>query len=305
MTSLISLIIGIILFFELPPHWSILIGTLIAFIFPASIFYKKNGKKISTFLLQLSIILLGAGLNFQSVLSEGKNGILVTFTSISAVFIFGFLLTKIFKISSPLSELITMGTAICGGSAISALAPILKATNLAMAISLGVVFILNAVSVFVFPPIGYYFQLTQEQFGTWAALAIHDTSSVIAASQIYGDVALKIGTTLKLTRALWIIPISIIFATIKKSENKIKLPWFIFLFLFMSLLFTFFTEIHFLIPTFSKISKLGLSITLFLIGLSLDKNQLKEIGVRPVLFGISLWLITGILSLIFVMKASH
>jgi uncharacterized integral membrane protein (TIGR00698 family) len=215
---------------------------------------------------------------------------------------FGTLLARILKIDSTLSHLITVGTSICGGSAISAISPILHASALTMATALGIVFILNAISVFIFPPIGHHLQLSQEQFGTWAALAIHDTSSVVATSQLYGEEALKIGTTLKLTRALWIIPLSLVFAAIRKTDQKISIPWFILVFLLVSLLFTFFSELEFLIPYFSKLSKIGLSLTLFLIGLGLKKEQLKSIGSKPILFGLILWMITAIGSLIFVLN---
>ncbi len=300
MTYLIFITAALIAFFSLPPHWSILLGVLFSLLLPESEWVKNKGKSLSSKLLQLSIILLGAGLNFQSVIREGTQGVVITFISIGSVFILGALLGRFFKVASPLSTLITAGTSICGGSAISAISPILKADSLTMATSLGIVFILNATAVFLFPPLAHYFDLNQIQFGTWAALAIHDTSSVVAASQIYGEEALQIGTTLKLTRALWIIPLSLIFASMKKSENKMTIPWFIFFFLGNSLLFTFFAELNPLVPYLSKVSKIGLSLTLFLIGLGLNKKQLRQIGFRPVLMGITLWLCTTAGSLIFV-----
>jgi len=302
MTLLIFIIAGSLIYFGIQPHWSILLGVVISMTLPSSPLIQRKGKTWSSRLLQISIILLGASLNFQSVLKEGSQGLVITFISISSVFILGHFLAKTYQVPSPLSTLITVGTSICGGSAISAIAPILKATSLTMATALGIVFILNAISVFIFPPIGHFFQLSQHQFGTWAALAIHDTSSVVAASQLYGEEALKIGTTLKLTRALWILPLSFIFATFKKSENKMTIPWFIFIFLLTSLVFTFFPEINFLIPYFSLFSKGGLSLTLFLIGLGLNKNKIQEIGLRPVVFALSLWLLTMMGSLLFVIN---
>ena len=300
MTVLIFFISALIIYFSLPPYWCILLGLLISFILPPSPLVQKYGKKWSARLLQASIVLLGAALNFQSVLKEGSQGIIITAISISTVFALGFVLAKLFKVTAPLSTLITTGTSICGGSAIAAISPIIKASSLSMATSLAIVFLLNTVAVFIFPTLGHFFQLSQEQFGVWAALAIHDTSSVVAASQIYGDEALKIGTTLKLTRALWIIPLSLIFAGITKSKNKITIPWFIFLFLLMSLTFTLFTDLNFLLPYFSKASKMGLSLTLFLLGLGINKEQMKTIGVRPILFALSLWVITSIGSLVLV-----
>ena len=291
----------IIVFFNLAPQWSILTGIAITLAMPISPVIQKNSKHFSTRLLQISIVLMGASLNIHKVLENGVEGILITFISIGLVFIFGLTLARVFKISSPLSELICAGTSICGGSAISALSPVLKASSLVMATSLGIVFILNAISVFIFPPIGHFLELSQEQFGTWAALAIHDTSSVVAASQIYGETALKVGTTLKLTRALWIIPVTVFFSFLKKSDTKITIPWFIFLFLFVSFVFSFYDQLGFLIPYTSRVSKAGLSLTLFLIGLSLSKQQLQSIGLKPILFGILLWILTALGSLVYVL----
>lgn len=284
----------------LAPHWSILLGLFFSLFFPKSLFIKNHGKKISGYLLQVSVVLLGAGLNFQTVLKEGGQGIVLTFFSIGLVFLVGYFLAKIFKISSPLSELIMAGTSICGGSAISAISPILKAESITMATALGIVFILNALAVFLFPPLAHWLELTQQQFGVWAALAIHDTSSVVAACQIYGDEALKIGPMLKLTRALWIIPLALIFSLKNKNKAKLTYPWFILFFLLLSLLFSLTTEINFLIPYLSKISKTGLSLTLFLIGLNLSKEQLREIGLRPILFSAILWILTLTGSLFYV-----
>lgn len=302
MTFILFSTLGLIAFLRIPPHWSILLGVIISLIFPASKLFQNHSKSWSTRLLQLSVILLGAGLNFQSIIRAGLDGILITFLSISSVLIIGTFLAKIFQIPSPLSILITFGTSICGGSAISAMAPLINAPGVTIATSLGIVFILNGLSVFIFPPIGKFLDLSQQQFGTWAALAIHDTSSVIASSQIFGEEALKVGTTLKLTRALWIIPTTFIFSMIKKSDNKINIPWFILLFLLMSLVFSFFQQLQFLIPYFLIISKTGLSLTLFLIGLNLNKNQIKEIGLNPVIFGTTLWIFTALVSLVYVIN---
>lgn len=302
MNFILLLTASMITLVGLPPHWSILLGLGFSLFLPKSPFIQNNGKKLSGYLLQLSVILLGASLNFQSVLKEGSQGLIVTFVSISLIFLMGYSLAKIFKIPSPLSELIISGTSICGGSAISAVAPVLKSDSLSMATALGIVFILNAMAVFLFPQLGLWLDLSQSQFGTWAALAIHDTSSVVAAGQIYGDEAMKVGTTLKLTRALWIIPLTFLFAFKSKSKDKAKLtyPWFILFFLLLSLTFTVFDGLHFLISPLTKISKTGLSLTLFLIGMNLSKEQLKKIGVKPILFGILLWILTLSLSLFYV-----
>jgi len=292
MTYLLLTTALIIAYFKIPPHWAILVGVIISLFLPQSDVIAKNGKKWSSNLLQLSVVLLGAGLNFYSVLHEGMNGMLITFISIGSVFILGYFLSRLFKVEKTLATLITTGTSICGGSAISAVSAVIKPSSLTMATALGIVFILNAISVFVLPPIGHWLELSQSQFGAWSALAIHDTSSVVAAAQIYGEEALKIGTTLKLTRALWIIPLSLIFAWKNKSQKVITPPWFILYFLMVSLTFTFFEDVRFLIPYFSSISKIGLSLTLFLIGLGLNKAQIKSIGLSPIAFGVSLWLVT-------------
>lgn len=276
----------------LAPQWSILLGLAIALSLKPAAEIQQKAKTYSGKILQWSVVLLGASLNFQSVLKQGTQGLLITFVSISLVMLTGYLLARLFNVPSPLSTLISAGTSICGGSAISAVAPVIKADSLSMAMALGIVFILNALAVFIFPPIAQSFALSQEQFGTWAALAIHDTSSVVAASQIYGEEALKVGTTLKLTRALWIIPLTLIIASSKRIESKVTIPWFIFFFLGLSLLFTFIDTLQVLIPYTSKISKTGFSWTLFLIGLTLDRKKIAQLGLRPVLMGISLWIIT-------------
>lgn len=301
MTFLIIIFSSLIIYFKISPQWSILLGLSISITLPSSSFVLKYGKSWSTTLLQLSIVLLGAGLNFQSVIKEGSFGLIVTSLSIISVFIFGHLLNRFFNIQKTLSLLITTGTSICGGSAISAISPIVNASTLTMATALSIVFILNAISVFIFPPIGHLLNLTELQFGTWAALAIHDTSSVIAASQIYGEQALKVGTTLKLTRALWIIPLSLILAALNKAHFKLSFPWFIIGFLLTSLFFTFSSNLNFLIPYFTSFSKIGFSLTLFLIGLSLNLKQVKEIGFKPIFYAFILWFISAVGSLIFVL----
>jgi uncharacterized integral membrane protein (TIGR00698 family) len=301
-TFILFSVLAFIAFFKIPPHWSMLLGVLIALIFPPSNLFKNHSKSWSTRLLQLSVILLGAGLNFQSIIYEGYEGIFTTFLSISSILLLGTILAKIFQTPTPLSILITFGTSICGGSAISAMAPIINAPPLAIATSLGIVFILNGLSVFIFPPIGQFLDLNQQQFGTWAALAIHDTSSVIASTQIFGEEALKIGTTLKLTRALWILPATFIFSLLKKTDNKVGIPWFIFLFLLMSLIFSFFRELQYLTSYFLIISKIGLSLTLFLIGLNLNKSQIKDISMKPVMLGVTLWVLTALGSVLYVIN---
>lgn len=296
----ILLIVITIVALRIAPHWSITIGIMFSLLFPLPAEIQKQAKSISARVLQLSIVLLGASLNFYAVINQGLSDIALTFFSITLVILTGHLLAHLFKIESPLSQLISVGTAICGGSAIGAIGPIIKSDSLSMAVALGIVFILNAVSVFTFPQVGYFFGLSEFQFGTWAALAIHDTSAVVASAQMYGEKALETATTLKLTRALWILPLSLGFTLIKRSDNKFSFPWFILFFLLNSFIFSFFSEIQFLAPTLKLMSKFGFSITLFLIGISISKQQLSTIKFKTILFGISLWLITLIASLVYV-----
>lgn len=284
------------------PQWALATGILLSFFILKYEKLQVNIKAWGGKLLQFSVILLGASLNFHSVLKQGASGVLVTFISISGVFLLGYLGQRLLNLEKNQSILITMGTAICGGSAIAALAPVIAADSLAITISIGIVFLLNALSVFIFPPLGEMLALSQQDFGLWAALAIHDTSSVVAASSLYGQQALEVATTVKLTRALWIIPITLIFSfySAKGSKKKISIPWFIFGFLIMSLAFTFIDQLNTLKPHFLTISKLGFSLTLFCIGLSFDLNKIKKVGLKPFLFGTCLWIIVASLSLIYV-----
>lgn len=274
------------------PQWALLAGILLSFFIDSQNNIKANAKSWGSKLLQASIILLGSALNFSSVLHEGTKGIAVTFVSIAFVFILGYAGIKSFKLNKELGLLITMGTAICGGSAIGALAPVIAADSFYITVSMAVVFCLNAASIFIFPPIGNFLHLSQGEFGLWAALAVHDTSSVVAVSSLYGNEALSVVTTVKLTRALWIIPIVLIFSVLSKAkEKKVSYPWFVAGFAAMSLAFTFIPFLEPLKPIFLTISKSGFAVTLFLIGLSFDYKKMKTIGLKPFLFGIILWMI--------------
>lgn len=285
----------------LSPQWMLLAGIVLSVLI-SNEKLQNGSKKWGSKLLQWSVILLGASLNFNSVLKQGADGLVITFVSIVSVYLIGMTLAKFLKIEKIQSILITMGTAICGGSAIGAIAPVIRADTLAITISIGVVFLLNGISVFIFPPLGEFLGLSQKQFGQWAALAIHDTSSVVAASSIYGAKALEVGTTIKLTRALWIIPASLLFAFKFKNESKqkITIPWFIFGFLSLSLLFTFIDFPIEIKNLLTRSSKLGFSLTLFLIGYSFNLKKVKEVGSKPFVFGVLLWIIVSVLSLILV-----
>lgn len=266
-------------------------GIILATIFgnPFQDFTKKNTSN----LLQICIIGLGAGMNLKVIGVVGAQGIGYTVTGIIFTGVLGYLLTKLLKTPYILSILITMGTAICGGSAIAATGPIIKADHESMSISLGVVFILNAIALFIFPPIGHFMNLGQHQFGLWSALAIHDTSSVVGAAMQYGPVALEYATTVKLARALWIIPLSLMFAFFMKSKNSIKIPWFIFGFILAAALVTWIPELQTGGSYLAFLAKKLLILTLFFIGLNLNWNAIKKVGIRPLLLGIFLWVLVG------------
>jgi uncharacterized integral membrane protein (TIGR00698 family) len=274
------------------------LGIAVASFFPLRIEWQKNAKLWSGKLLQWSVVLLGASLNFHEVIKLGAEGLGVTAVSITLVFVLGWLGIKFFNIENKLGWLLTMGTAICGGSAIGALAPVIAADATAIGVSIGIVFMLNALAVYLFPFLGELFQLTQEQFGLWAALAIHDTSSVVAAGSIYGEKALEVATTVKLTRALWIIPITLVAGLIVKSNNRrFAIPWFIVAFLLVSVLFTFVEMPTSVQSVTVQVCKLGFTLTMFLIGLTCNLQLLKTVGVRPLVFGLVMWISVSAASL--------
>lgn len=267
---------------------------------------RSEASSLAKLLLQLSVILLGFGMNLGRVLYVGKSGFLYTAVSIATAVVLGCLLGKMLKVGSKASFLITMGTAICGGSAIAALAPVSEATEEEISISMGTVFLLNSVALLVFPAVGALLHLSQNQFGLWAALAIHDTSSVVGATAKYGDQALAIGTTVKLARALWIVPVSLVTAAIiarsrtaaaPKRKSRIKIPWFIVLFLLASLAATYFAPLASFSREMNHLGRLGLTATLFLIGTGLSRRTLQEVGFRPFLQGLVLWVLVGCASL--------
>jgi uncharacterized integral membrane protein (TIGR00698 family) len=267
---------------------------------------RREASSLAKLLLQLSVILLGFGMNLNQVIHAGKSGFLYTAISITSAAALGLLLGKLLKIRGKASFLITMGTAICGGSAIAALAPITEANEEEISISMGTVFLLNSVALLVFPAVGWWLHLSQNQFGLWAALAIHDTSSVVGATAKYGNQALAIGTTVKLARALWIVPISLVTASMmggiasatgKAQKVKVKVPWFIFLFILASVASTYLVRFAPVYGDMNHLGKLGLTATLFLIGTSLSRKTLKQVGYRPLLQGVVLWIIVGCASL--------
>lgn len=253
-------------------------------------------------LLQYSIIGLGFGINLKTAIEAGSQGFLFTVSTIALVMIFGLLLAKILKIDKTIAQLISAGTAICGGSAIAAVAPILKANSKQTSVALGIVFVLNAVALFIFPEIGHFFNLSQNQFGIWSAIAIHDTSSVVGAASKYGNEALQIATTVKLARALWIIPLAFLISIFTKSEGKIKIPYFIGFFVLAILAGTYLPFLQNFNSIISEISRDTLKVALFLIGAGLSLQNLKNIGIKPLLLGIILWIFISSFSLYAVLE---
>jgi uncharacterized integral membrane protein (TIGR00698 family) len=270
--------------------------------------YRTEASTMAKLLLQVSVILLGFGMNLNQVIHAGKSGFFYTAISISSAVVLGLLLGKILRVGGKASYLITLGTSICGGSAIAAIAPILDANEEEISVSMGTVFLLNSVALILFPLIGWWLHLSQNQFGLWAALAIHDTSSVVGAAAKYGPQALAVGATVKLARALWIVPVSLVTAAYvgrTQPENgaslrraKVKVPWFIFLFVGASVLSTYLPRFTASFRDLNLLGKSGLTATLFLIGTSLSKTTLKAVGMKPLLQGVILWVIVGTASLI-------
>ena len=265
--------------------------------------YPSFNKKISKTLLQYSVVGLGFGMNLYESLASGREGMLFTIISVVGTLLIGMLIgRKLLKVDRETSYLISSGTAICGGSAIAAVGPVIKAKPANMSVALAVVFVLNAIALFVFPSIGHWLGLTQQEFGTWAAIAIHDTSSVVGAGSAYGEEALKVATTIKLTRALWIIPLALATSLIFKSKDrKITIPWFILYFIIAILLNTFLLDnVPAVGTTISGLARKCLTMTMFFIGASLSTDALRSVGIKPLIQGILLWIIISIGSLLYI-----
>lgn len=264
--------------------------------------YLHLNAKVTRWLLQISVVGLGFGMNVDSALKAGKAGFLFTVFSIIGTLSLGYIIGKILKVNKKTSFLISTGTAICGGSAIAAVSPVIKAEEKQISVALGTVFILNSVALFVFPFIGNILHLSQSQFGLWCAIAIHDTSSVVGAASKYGNEALQIATTVKLARALWIIPVAFFSGFIFKSKGqKIKIPYFIFLFVVAIIVNTYVPFVQNISSYIVQISKSGLTVTLFLIGCGLSRAALSSVGVKPMLQGLLLWIIISITTLLVIL----
>ena len=265
--------------------------------------YPTFNKNMSKKLLQYSVVGLGFGMNLHESLASGREGMIFTIISVVGTLAIGmFIGRKLLKVDRETSYLISSGTAICGGSAIAAVGPVIKAKPANMSVALAVVFVLNAIALFIFPSIGHWLELSQQQFGTWAAIAIHDTSSVVGAGAAYGEEALEIATTIKLTRALWIIPLALATSLIfKNKDSKISIPWFILYFVIAILLNTFILDS---IPEFgvavAGIARRFLTLTMFFIGASLSMDVLRAVGIKPLIQGILLWIVISVGSLLYI-----
>lgn len=271
----------------------IILAQLIVHPFPA------QNKIATNFLLQFSVVGLGFGMNVHSALEAGKEGFIFTVASVIGALSLGILLGKFLKTDKIISFLISGGTAICGGSAIAALSPVVNANEKQVSISLGTIFLLNSVALFLFPVLGNLLGLSQSQFGLWCAIAIHDTSSVVGAAVKFGDKALQIATTVKLARALWIIPVALISSALfKNGSSKIKIPYFIGLFILAIIISTYVPFVAHIRPYIVDISKAGLTLTLFLIGSGLSWNILKSVGLKPIFQGLVLWIVISVAALI-------
>lgn len=304
---LLAIVSVIISFYGITPAYALLAGIIFALTLKPQ--FVKQTKLASKYLLQASVVGLGFGMNVHAALQSSSEGMLFTICSVILVMLGGVLLGKLMHLDSKLAYLISSGTAICGGSAIAAVSPVIKADSNQISVSLAVIFTLNAIALFIFPHIGLWIGLDATQFGTWAAIAIHDTSSVVGAGAAYdgllgtasesGVSALEVATTVKLTRALWIIPLSLVSTFVFRSSDKTKIsiPWFIFLFILAMLFNTYFPLNETLSVIVKEISHAMLSLTLFLIGSTLSVSAIKAVGYKAILMGIFLWIFIGLLSL--------
>ena len=295
------LFFGLIILLLFPFGWisslvALVIGMLFAIILGNP--YQQESGKITKILLQISIIGIGFGTSAITALELGVASFGLIFGFIVFTLFVGLFFGRIFNVDTKISHLITSGTAICGGSAIAAVSPVIKANDKQMSVALGTVFVLSALALFLFPIVGVYFNLSEQQFGIWAAIAIHDTSSVLGAAADYGEQALEVATTVKLGRVLFIIPLVFLEAYFfKGSDAKYSFPYFIVLFLVAMLINSIFPEYAETFSFIKMLAKKGLLITLFLIGANLSRNNLKSVGVKPFFQGFLLWILISVSSL--------
>ncbi len=285
------------------PAVALFMGMAFALVFAAP--YGSLTRKVSKYLLQLAVVGLGFGMNFHEAMSAGREGMLLTIISVVGVMVLGWMMGKLFGVPTKMSYLIASGTAICGGSAIAAVSPAVKANEHEISVSLAVIFVLNAIALFIFPPIGEMIGLSEHQFGTWAAIAIHDTSSVVGAAAIFGEEALKVATTVKLTRALWIIPLALVSSLIFMKANTrqqgrvagVSIPWFILFFILAMVANTYLAVPDMVSAGIRAFSHQALAVTLFLIGSGVSVAALRHVGAKPIALGIALWCIISVATL--------
>jgi uncharacterized integral membrane protein (TIGR00698 family) len=290
------LVVAIIVIFNFSPGLALALGLFFGIFIGNP--YETVTKKITKYLLQVSVVGLGFAMNIHQVLDAGKDGLIYTTVTIALTLLLGYLLGRLMKINNVISYLISAGTAICGGSAIAAISSVVKANEEQISVSIAIVFVLNTIALFIFPVIGHYYGLSQYQFGIWSAIAIHDTSSVVGASSAYGHEAMIIATTVKLARALWIVPLVFLSAAIfKNSDAKFSFPYFILFFFLASVIRTYIPEVEANSERILVIAKTGLAVTLFFIGSSISITSLKKIGIKPLLMGVLLWVVVLLCSL--------
>lgn len=285
------------------PPLALILGFVVSFFIGHP--YIKHNSVAAKYLLQFSVVGLGFGMNLTEAIKVGKEGLIFTVVSIFFTLIVGLIIGRYLKINKSTSTLISGGTAICGGSAIAALAPVINAKDEDISVAMACIFILNALALLIFPVIGHQLNMSQDQFGLWSAIAIHDTSSVIGSAQKYGEEALKIATTVKLERALWIIPVSILLSVLNKgSVKKIKIPYFILGFIGAILLAYYFPQIKPFGEIMVFTAKKALNITLFLIASGLSMSSIKKVGVKPLVQGVLLWVFISVGSLLVIMEVA-
>ncbi|HIC8808794.1 TPA: YeiH family protein [Elizabethkingia anophelis] len=285
------------------PPLALILGFVVSFFIGHP--YIKHNSFAAKYLLQFSVVGLGLGMNLTEAIKVGKEGLIFTVASIFFTLIVGLIIGRYLKINKSTSTLISGGTAICGGSAIAALAPVINAKDEDISVAMACIFILNALALLIFPVIGHQLNMSQDQFGLWSAIAIHDTSSVIGSAQKYGEEALKIATTVKLERALWIIPVSILLSVLNKgSVKKIKIPYFILGFIGAILLAYYFPQIRPFGEIMVFTAKKALNITLFLIASGLSISSIKKVGVKPLVQGVLLWIFISVGSLLVIMEVA-
>lgn len=284
------------------PPTALVAGLIFGFAFVHP--FREKAQKLSRILLQICVVGLGFGMSLGEVIRVGKSGFVYTIVGISFSMLVGMFLGKLLRVDQKSAFLVSVGTAICGGSAIAAVGKVIDASDEQMAVSLGTVFILNAVGLMTFPLIGWALGLSQTQFGLWAALAIHDTSSVVGAGAKYGAVALAVATTVKLARALWILPMSVATAAVRRSKARIQYPWFILFFVLAAVCNSYLPVGLPLYHRLARLGEIGLTVTLFLIGSNISRSTLKTVGTRPLVQGVLLWIIVASLSLVLIMRGT-